>query len=119
MTRPRRPQLGGAEGNEERAASPGHDLGSVGAHELEQPCREAGRIAAEHILSLGHRRIGFIFPPTTENDRARGRLEAAATVVSIVALFLVKPVSMSFNEFSRFLLKMDVVITDYDMPIAP
>ena len=43
--------------------------------------REAGRIAAEHILSLGHRRIGFIFPPTTENDRARGRLEAAATVV--------------------------------------
>lgn len=44
---------------------------------------------------------------------------AAAAVVSIVALFLVKPVSMSFNEFSRFLLKMDVVITDYDMPIAP
>ena len=44
---------------------------------------------------------------------------AAATVVSIVALFLVKPVSMSFNEFSRFLLKMDVVVTDYDMPIAP
>ena len=44
---------------------------------------------------------------------------AAATVVSVVALFLVKPVSMSFNEFSRFLLKMDVVITDYDMPIAP
>lgn len=44
---------------------------------------------------------------------------AAAAVVSIVALFLVKPVSMSFNEFSRFLLKMDVVVTDYDMPIAP
>ena len=44
---------------------------------------------------------------------------AAATVVSIVALFLVKPVSMSFNEISRFLLKMDVVVTDYDMPIAP
>jgi hypothetical protein len=44
---------------------------------------------------------------------------AAAAVVSIVALFLVKPVSMSFNEFSRFLLKMDVIVTDYDMPIAP
>ena len=44
---------------------------------------------------------------------------AAATVVSIVALFLVKPASMSFNEFSRFLLKKDVVVTDYDMPIAP
>ena len=44
---------------------------------------------------------------------------AAATVVSIVALFLVKPTSMPFNEFGRFLLKMDVVVTDYDMPIAP
>ena len=44
---------------------------------------------------------------------------AAAAVVSIVALFLVKPASMSFNEFGRFLLKMDVVVTDYDMPIAP
>ena len=44
---------------------------------------------------------------------------AAATVVSIVALFLVKPTSMTFNEFGRFLLNMDVIITDYDMPIAP
>ena len=44
---------------------------------------------------------------------------AAATEVSIVALFLVKPASMTFNEFSRFLLNMDVIITDYDMPIAP
>ena len=44
---------------------------------------------------------------------------AAAAVVSIVALFLAQPASMSFNEFGRFLLKMDTVITDYDMPIAP
>lgn len=44
---------------------------------------------------------------------------AAATVISIVALFLVKPTTMTFNEFGRFLLKMDVVVTDYDMPIAP
>jgi hypothetical protein len=44
---------------------------------------------------------------------------AAATVISIVALFLVKPTGMTFNEFGRFLLKMDVVMTDYDMPIAP
>lgn len=44
---------------------------------------------------------------------------AAAAVVSIVALFLVKPASMTFNEFGRFLLKLDVVITDYHMPIAP
>ena len=44
---------------------------------------------------------------------------AAAAVVSIVAFFLVKPASMTFNEFGRFLLKMDVVMTDYDMPVAP
>jgi len=44
---------------------------------------------------------------------------AAATVVSIVALFLVKPASMTFDEFGRFLLNIDVIITDYDMPIAP
>ena len=44
---------------------------------------------------------------------------AAAAVVSIVALFLVKPASMTFNDFGRFLLKMDTVITDYDMPIMP
>ncbi len=44
---------------------------------------------------------------------------AAAAVVSVVALFLVKPASMTFNDFGRFLLKLDVVITDYHMPIAP
>ncbi|MCC5969024.1 MAG: LacI family DNA-binding transcriptional regulator [Pararhodobacter sp.] len=43
--------------------------------------REAGQVAARHILSLGHRRIGFIFPPTAENDRARGRLDAAREVL--------------------------------------
>lgn len=42
---------------------------------------EAGQLAAQHILSLGHRRIGFIFPPMTENDRARGRLKAARDVL--------------------------------------
>jgi hypothetical protein len=44
---------------------------------------------------------------------------AAAAVVSIVALFLVKPTSMTFNEFGRFLLNMDVVMTNYNMPISP
>jgi hypothetical protein len=44
---------------------------------------------------------------------------AAATVVGVVALFLAKPTSMSFQEFGRFLLKMDVVMTDYTMPVAP
>lgn len=38
---------------------------------------EAGEIAARHLLDLGHRRIGCIFPPTSENDRARSRMDAA------------------------------------------
>lgn len=43
--------------------------------------REAGRLAADHLLALGHRRIGFIFPPTGDNDRARGRLQAVKTAI--------------------------------------
>ncbi len=43
--------------------------------------REAGQVAARHILALGHRRIGFIFPPTAENDRARDRLGAATEIL--------------------------------------
>lgn len=42
---------------------------------------EAGQVAARHIMSLGHRRIGLVFPPTGENDRARGRLGAAMEVM--------------------------------------
>lgn len=38
---------------------------------------EAGRRAAEHLLLLGHRRIGLVFPPTHGNDRAKARLDAA------------------------------------------
>lgn len=39
--------------------------------------REAGRMAAEHLIALGHRRVGMMFPTTAENDRARDRLSAA------------------------------------------
>ena len=38
---------------------------------------EAGRMAAEHLLGLGHRDIGLVFPQTTGNDRARERLQGA------------------------------------------
>jgi LacI family transcriptional regulator len=34
----------------------------------------AGRLAAEHLLALGHRRIGMISGLTEQNDRARSRL---------------------------------------------
>lgn len=36
----------------------------------------AGRLIAEHVLSLGHREIACMFPPTVGNDRAAGRRAA-------------------------------------------
>ncbi len=41
----------------------------------------AGRMAAEHIVGLGHRRIGMIFPRTEGNDRAQDRLDGARSVL--------------------------------------
>ncbi|WP_299850065.1 LacI family DNA-binding transcriptional regulator [uncultured Roseovarius sp.] len=38
---------------------------------------DAGYMAAQHLLSLGHRDIGLVFPQTTGNDRARERLQGA------------------------------------------
>jgi LacI family transcriptional regulator len=35
----------------------------------------AGRMIAEHVLSLGHRRVACMFPPTGGNDRALARRE--------------------------------------------
>ncbi len=35
--------------------------------------KEAGRMAAEHLISLGHTEIGTIFPETKGNDRASDR----------------------------------------------
>ena len=48
-------------------------MSCVGADNL-----EAGRMAARHLLSLGHHDIGLIFPQTSGNDRARQRLRGAA-----------------------------------------
>ena len=33
----------------------------------------AGVLAAQHLVGLGHRDIGLLFPPTKDNDRARDR----------------------------------------------
>ncbi len=51
-------------------------MSCVGADNL-----EAGRLAAQHLLSLGHRDIGLVFPQTTGNDRARQRLRGASEVL--------------------------------------
>lgn len=37
----------------------------------------AGQLAAAHILQLGHRKVGMIFPRTAGNDRAQDRLDGA------------------------------------------
>jgi LacI family transcriptional regulator len=37
--------------------------------------RDGGRAAVEHLISLGHSRIGMICGLTAENDRARGRYQ--------------------------------------------
>ena len=39
--------------------------------------QEAGYLAAQHVLALGHRNIGTVFPPTAENERARHRQAGA------------------------------------------
>ena len=51
---------------------------------------EAGRLAARHLLELGHRDIALMFPEIDTNDRARDRItavraEAEAAGVSIPA----------------------------------
>lgn len=38
---------------------------------------EAGRLAARHLLDLGHRDIGLIFPDPAGNDRAHDRMHGA------------------------------------------
>lgn len=47
-------------------------IACIGANNL-----KAGAMAAEHLLELGHREIGAIFPPTQGNDRAGDRLKGA------------------------------------------
>ncbi|MFC6582527.1 LacI family DNA-binding transcriptional regulator [Sulfitobacter aestuariivivens] len=41
----------------------------------------AGQLAAAHVTHLGHSKIGLVFPPTTGNDRARGRKTGALDVL--------------------------------------
>jgi len=47
---------------------------------------EAGRLAAEHLLRLGHRRLGVISGRLTHNDRARSRLKGIRAALAAVEL---------------------------------
>ena len=66
----------------------------------------AGEIIAKHLLSLGHRDIACMFPPTQGNDRARARrdivlatlLEAGITVPDKWALQTVYSISASKSD---------------------
>jgi LacI family transcriptional regulator len=44
--------------------------------------RMAGTLAAQHLVDLGHREVGLVFPPTRDNDRARDRRSGAQQVFS-------------------------------------
>ncbi len=48
--------------------------------------RLAGRLATEHLLELGHRNIGLIFPTTSGNDRAQHRLSAVHDTLDAVGV---------------------------------
>ncbi|MFK7745217.1 MAG: LacI family DNA-binding transcriptional regulator [Roseobacter sp.] len=48
----------------------------------------AGRMAATHLLQLGHREIAVMFPPTRGNDRARARRDGALAVLTEAQLNL-------------------------------
>ncbi len=49
---------------------------------------EAGRMAAQYLLSLGHRDIGLVFPKTNDNDRARARLSGALEELDAAGLIV-------------------------------
>ncbi len=42
----------------------------------------AGLLAAQHLVDLGHREIGLVFPRTSDNDRARDRRSGVQSVLS-------------------------------------
>ena len=56
-------------------------LSCVGANNA-----EAGRMAAEHLVTLGHRKIGTIFPDARQNDRARGRIEGSYSTLTAAGI---------------------------------
>ncbi|RLJ41261.1 LacI family transcriptional regulator [Litoreibacter meonggei] len=47
---------------------------------------KAGLLAAEHLVDLGHREIGILFPRTNDNDRARDRRTGVQSVLSKVGI---------------------------------
>lgn len=59
----------------------------------------AGRLAAEHLLSLGHRRLGMISGALTHNDRAKSRLAGVRAALA-AAGFSLPPECITEQPFS-------------------
>jgi LacI family transcriptional regulator len=48
----------------------------------------AGRLVAQHLVDLGHREIGIVFPRAVDNDRARDRREGAQSALSVAGILV-------------------------------
>lgn len=79
----------------------------------------AGRMAAEHLLNLGHRDIGAVFPNTLGNDRSFDRLRGAKEVLANAGISL--PTSRQWmTPYSVFQAKAVglKILTQKDRPSA-
>ncbi|MEX3015491.1 LacI family DNA-binding transcriptional regulator [Gymnodinialimonas hymeniacidonis] len=76
----------------------------------------AGQLIAEHVLSLGHRRIACMFPPTDGNDRAQARRnvildalsEAGVDLPPDWSLTTVYSISASKRDTEKLLSRTDI-----------
>ncbi len=76
---------------------------------------QAGRLIAEHVLALGHRRVACMFPPTHGNDRALARRDIVLTTLRAAGvevpeewmLETVYSISESKQDSKRLFLKKD------------
>ena len=76
---------------------------------------QAGRLIAEHVLELGHRRVACMFPPTHGNDRALARRDVVLTTLRVAGvdvpdewmLETVYSISESKQDTKRLLLQRD------------
>ncbi len=55
----------------------------------------AGRLIAEHVLALGHRRVACMFPPTDGNDRAAARRDTVLATLQKAGVEVPEPWRLS------------------------
>lgn len=79
----------------------------------------AGQMIAEHVLALGHRKIGCIFPPTEGNDRALARREIVLSTLANAGVVVPEAWSLT-TVYSISASKKDtqVLLSAEDRPTA-